>query len=512
MRDAVGILQSAEIPFVLGGGLSAWARGGPRSEHDVDFLVRPEDVDTALDAFEAAGWETERPPEGWLVKTWHPNGALVDLIYNPASGPVTDELIERATARRGDGGARPRLDARGRDGREAHGADRAGAGLRPRPRVGARAPRADRLGRGAGANRGVAVRARLLHARRGARRRRAGRASRALRRRAPKLVPRLRPSGAWRARDRRVCRLRRPIRIGADVAGVDQLRDDALGARSLMPTRSATSRSRDARAPASRVTLGVVGDARAGLAVASVLDSGLASYAANAYWISRFGSRCVLSKRRRDASWSSNEPARRDVTESQRAALAADGRGRPTAASTLCRRRASTLLPRRVTADRVRRAPQSIGRPHPSTRRYMTGASVTRRSRRAQKKKLDQALHQSSAADDERARAGDLDVLAVPVLLQAVGRRELDRDLARAAGVVRRDGGEIGQRLASRPPRSARAPRCGVFIRALKRPRPSFTSTVVSPSPSSSRRLAAHGAVARDEHDRRRPSGRRAPR
>jgi len=96
MRDAVGILHSAEIPFVLGGGISAWARGGPRSEHDVDFLVRVEDVDVALDAFEAAGWKTARPPEGWLVKTWHPNGSLVDLIYNPASGPVTDELIARA--------------------------------------------------------------------------------------------------------------------------------------------------------------------------------------------------------------------------------------------------------------------------------------------------------------------------------------------------------------------------------------------------------------------------------
>jgi hypothetical protein len=96
MRDAVGILQGAAIPFVLGGGLSAWARGGPRSEHDVDFLVRPDDVDTALAAFEAATWETARPPEGWLVKTWHPNGSLVDLIYNPASGPVTDEQIERA--------------------------------------------------------------------------------------------------------------------------------------------------------------------------------------------------------------------------------------------------------------------------------------------------------------------------------------------------------------------------------------------------------------------------------
>jgi hypothetical protein len=96
MKDAVAVLQGAEIPFVLGGGLSAWARGGPRSEHDVDFLIRPEDVEAALSAFDAEDWETDRPPEGWLVKAWHRNGSLVDLIFNPASGPITDDLIERA--------------------------------------------------------------------------------------------------------------------------------------------------------------------------------------------------------------------------------------------------------------------------------------------------------------------------------------------------------------------------------------------------------------------------------
>ena len=45
MKAAAGLLQQSEIPFVLGGGLSAWARGGPKSEHDVDFLVMPEDAD-----------------------------------------------------------------------------------------------------------------------------------------------------------------------------------------------------------------------------------------------------------------------------------------------------------------------------------------------------------------------------------------------------------------------------------------------------------------------------------
>jgi hypothetical protein len=96
MKAAAGVLQNADVEFVLGGGLSAWARGGPRSEHDVDFLIKPEDAERALDAFDSAGWKTEKPPEGWLYKAWHDNGALVDLIFDPASGPITQEIIDRA--------------------------------------------------------------------------------------------------------------------------------------------------------------------------------------------------------------------------------------------------------------------------------------------------------------------------------------------------------------------------------------------------------------------------------
>jgi hypothetical protein len=96
MKAAAGILKEADIDFVLGGGLSAWARGGPKSEHDVDFLIKPEDAEDVLEAFDRAGWKTERPPEGWLYKTWHENGALVDLIFDPASGPITQEIIDRA--------------------------------------------------------------------------------------------------------------------------------------------------------------------------------------------------------------------------------------------------------------------------------------------------------------------------------------------------------------------------------------------------------------------------------
>ena len=85
-RKASGILRDAGVPHALAGGLAAWARGGPKTEHDADFMVKPDDADEALDALADAGLRTERPPEGWLI----------DLIFAPSSGPVTDEMIESA--------------------------------------------------------------------------------------------------------------------------------------------------------------------------------------------------------------------------------------------------------------------------------------------------------------------------------------------------------------------------------------------------------------------------------
>jgi Nucleotidyl transferase of unknown function (DUF2204) len=95
MKEAAGVLQETDAPFILGGGLAAWARGGPKTEHDVDFMLKREDAERALAAFEERGYKTERPPEGWLYKTWM-NDVLVDLIFEPSGGPITDETIARA--------------------------------------------------------------------------------------------------------------------------------------------------------------------------------------------------------------------------------------------------------------------------------------------------------------------------------------------------------------------------------------------------------------------------------
>ena len=94
MKKAGAALKDAGVPFVLAGGLAAWARGGPESEHDVDFLLKPEDAERALQTLADAGMKTERPPEGWLYKAYS-GEAMIDLIFNPSGGSVTDAIIER---------------------------------------------------------------------------------------------------------------------------------------------------------------------------------------------------------------------------------------------------------------------------------------------------------------------------------------------------------------------------------------------------------------------------------
>ena len=98
LKRVAAILRDEEIPFALGGGLAAWARGGPETDHDVDFFVKPGDATRAQEALEAAGMRADRPPEDWLHKVWD-GDVLVDLVFCPSGGPVTDEWLARADER-----------------------------------------------------------------------------------------------------------------------------------------------------------------------------------------------------------------------------------------------------------------------------------------------------------------------------------------------------------------------------------------------------------------------------
>jgi hypothetical protein len=96
MKRASAALRGANVDFMLGGGLAIWAKGGPPTDHDVDFFVREQDAERALQALADVGMRPERPPEDWLFKA-HDGPILVDLIFHPAGGPVEDEHFARAT-------------------------------------------------------------------------------------------------------------------------------------------------------------------------------------------------------------------------------------------------------------------------------------------------------------------------------------------------------------------------------------------------------------------------------
>jgi hypothetical protein len=94
LKKSAAALREADIPFLLGGSLASWARGGPETRHDLDLVIKPEDAERAVTALEDAGLRPEDPPEEWLVKAWD-GDTLVDLIFYPKGTPVDDHLIER---------------------------------------------------------------------------------------------------------------------------------------------------------------------------------------------------------------------------------------------------------------------------------------------------------------------------------------------------------------------------------------------------------------------------------
>src|SRR4051812_25025037 len=96
LKTSAAALREAGIPFLLGGSLASWARGGPETRHDLDLMIKPEDVEAATRALEAAGLRPEDPPEEWLVKAWA-GDVLVDLIFAPKGMEMTDEVIGRGS-------------------------------------------------------------------------------------------------------------------------------------------------------------------------------------------------------------------------------------------------------------------------------------------------------------------------------------------------------------------------------------------------------------------------------
>jgi hypothetical protein len=109
MQTAAGALTSAGVRFAVAGGAAGYAHGGPPPEHDIDFVVRPEDVPAATAALAGAGLRVVDPPEDWLVKAFAGDDML-DLIFILADEPVTADLLDRARLVEVGAGRLPVLD------------------------------------------------------------------------------------------------------------------------------------------------------------------------------------------------------------------------------------------------------------------------------------------------------------------------------------------------------------------------------------------------------------------
>jgi hypothetical protein len=94
LKRSAAALRDAGVPFLLGGSLASWARGGPETRHDLDLVIKHADVETACEALRAQGMRIEDPPEEWLVKAWD-GDVLIDLIFHPKGLEVTDAVIAR---------------------------------------------------------------------------------------------------------------------------------------------------------------------------------------------------------------------------------------------------------------------------------------------------------------------------------------------------------------------------------------------------------------------------------
>lgn len=90
---ALDALQEGKIPYALIGGIAVSGMGRPRSTHDIDVFVRPEDADAALEALGRHHFETERTDRRWLYKGWM-DEMMVDIIFKSSGDLYFDNEMQ----------------------------------------------------------------------------------------------------------------------------------------------------------------------------------------------------------------------------------------------------------------------------------------------------------------------------------------------------------------------------------------------------------------------------------
>lgn len=86
-------LEEAKIPFALIGGVAASGLGRPRSTHDIDIFVRPEDAEATIRALARREFRTEKFDIEWLFKAFK-DDILVDIIFRSKGDIYFDEEMQ----------------------------------------------------------------------------------------------------------------------------------------------------------------------------------------------------------------------------------------------------------------------------------------------------------------------------------------------------------------------------------------------------------------------------------
>ncbi|MGZ3653231.1 MAG: nucleotidyltransferase [Bdellovibrionota bacterium] len=91
--SALDALEESKIPFALIGGVAASGMGRPRSTHDIDVFVAPEDAEAILRALAKHGFRTEKYDIEWLFKAFK-DDILVDIIFRSKGDIYFDEEMQ----------------------------------------------------------------------------------------------------------------------------------------------------------------------------------------------------------------------------------------------------------------------------------------------------------------------------------------------------------------------------------------------------------------------------------
>ena len=95
LTHTVEALEEAGIVYAFIGGIASHGLGRPRSTHDIDVFIRPEDRELTLRALDKHGFRTERTDPVWLYKGFKEE-ILVDVIFKSKGEIYLDnEMLQR---------------------------------------------------------------------------------------------------------------------------------------------------------------------------------------------------------------------------------------------------------------------------------------------------------------------------------------------------------------------------------------------------------------------------------